>query len=85
MGVFLREWIYREEGVVHALLDDFLEQRQTREGFRAKEMSDYTHVGNREPYHYVPRIRALLKTTTPPALLQEYRTNPRGLFARLQR
>ena len=80
---FGREWLHREEGVVHALLDDFLEKQQARERFSAKEMSDYIHVAPKEPYHLVPLIRAALKTTTPAALLKEYRENPRGLFARL--
>lgn len=85
MGVFSKEWLYREEGVVHALLDDFLEKQQARERFHTKEMNDYIHTNNSPPYHYVPHIRAHLKTTTPAALLKEYRTHSRALFARLQR
>lgn len=83
MSLFAEEWIYREEGVVHALLDAFLERQQRKEKFNRSDMQDYIHVSATPPYHYVPRIRALLKTTTPARLLNEYRVNPRALFARL--
>lgn len=81
MRVFIKEWLHREEGVVHGLLDDFLEKQQAREGFREYDMKKYLHAGGNDAYRYVPRVRAALKTTTPAALLTEYRTNPRTLFA----
>lgn len=84
MGVFHKEWIHREEGVVHGLLDDFLGKQQAREGFREHDMKQYLHTGRNDSYRYVPIIRVALKSTTPAAFLQEYRANPRGLFARLR-
>lgn len=84
IGVFLQEWVYREEGVVHALLNTFLERQQRKEKFNREDLSSYFNMNAFPPYHYVPRLHALLKTTTPARLLQEYRTNPRALFAKLQ-
>ena len=78
------EWIACEEGIVHALADAFAMQKAGREGLSLENLNVDRYKGNPH-YRYLPTFRELLRTTTPAALLREYRENPRGLFSRIQK
>ena len=77
-------WLEREEGIVHALLDAFVEQHTQKERFSSTTLKEYLHpFGNQREYRLIPAVRAALTTTTPTALLKEYLESPRSLYKRL--
>lgn len=74
------EWLKREEGVVHAILDKFIEERRYDLGFSQNKVGKYQTHNGLDRYKYVPKLREKLDKLGASQFLQIYMTNPRELF-----
>jgi len=72
----IAEQVWADEGVVHAILDSFVEERGPALGFTAQEIVAYVDHSSVGRLKYVPRGREKLKSIGPAKFIQCYLQNP---------
>jgi len=75
-----QECLRREEGVVHALLDEFVEKRKDELGFTEHELRSYLEHTSRPEYAYVLPVREKVRKLGPEKVMRIYLENHRELF-----
>jgi len=78
----LNEYNLHEEGVVHALIDDFVEKNGARLGFSKEEIDKYVSHGPRLTgrERNIVAMREKISSLGPKGLWEAYQTRPQTLF-----
>jgi hypothetical protein len=75
LNKILEEGLIKEEGVVHGLLDQFIEERRQQLGFSNEAVHNYQKHNSDRHYALVLCIRELIRKRGPVGVLEAYKKN----------
>ncbi|MBI3334446.1 hypothetical protein HYZ97_03080 [Candidatus Pacearchaeota archaeon] len=77
----MEAWVQREEGLVHAVVNDFTRKRKRYLGLSDSELEAHFSTYSKEGrYELIPRVETLIERHGVRTVVKDYLTNPVHLF-----